>query len=244
MIVVDINCDVGEGMENEAALMPHISSCNIACGGHAGTIDIIDTTIQLAQQYAVKIGAHPSFPDTTNFGRKILEMSPDALQKSIEKQLNLMCERLAILDAKLHHVKAHGALYNLSAIDEVTAKVLVKAIKNTTDEVFLYVPYNSVIERIALQNNIKVIYEAFADRNYNDDLSLVSRSKKNALISDEAAVFKHVYTMVTNQKVTTISGLEVAIKAHTFCVHGDHPQAILLVENLVKSLQKHNINVR
>jgi UPF0271 protein len=240
---IDINCDVGEGIGNEAALMPHISSCNIACGGHAGTIDTIDATIQLAQQYAVKIGAHPSFPDTVNFGRKILEMSPDDLQKSIEKQLNLMNERLAVLGAKLHHVKAHGALYNLSAIDEVTAKVLVKAIKNTTEEVFLYVPYNSVIERIALQHQMQIIYEGFADRNYNDDLSLVSRSEENALISDETAVFKQVYNMIINRKVTTISGLEVAIKASTFCIHGDHPKAISLVKKLVQLLEEHHIKV-
>jgi len=244
MIVVDINCDVGEGIGNEAALMPHISSCNIACGGHAGTVDSIDTTIQLAQQYAVKIGAHPSFPDTANFGRKTLEMSPDALQKSIEKQLNLMCERLAVLGAELYHVKAHGALYNLSAMDEATATALVKAIKNTTPDVFLYVPYNSVIESVALEQQVPVIYEAFADRNYNDDLSLVARSKENALISDESAVFTHVHNMIVHQKVTTISGLEVAIKASTFCVHGDHSNAVELVESLVKSLENHNINVR
>lgn len=243
MIVVDVNCDVGEGIGNEAQLMPHISSCNIACGGHAGTISTIDATIQLAQQYGVKIGAHPSFPDTVNFGRKTLEMSPDTLQKSIENQLNLMNERLVVLGATLHHVKAHGALYNLSAIDEVTANVLIKAIKNTTDEVFLYVPYNSVIERIALQHHVKIIYEAFADRNYNDDLSLVSRSEENALISDETAAFEHVHNMIIDQKVTTMSGLEVAIKASTFCVHGDHPKAILLVKNLVKLLEKHHIKV-
>ncbi|MDG2194930.1 MAG: 5-oxoprolinase subunit PxpA [Polaribacter sp.] len=243
MIVVDINCDVGEGIGNEAQLMPYISSCNIACGGHAGTINTIDATIQLAQQHTVKIGAHPSFPDAANFGRKILEISPNDLQKSIEEQLNLMNERLAVSGAKLHHVKAHGALYNLSAIDQVTANVLVKAIKNTTEEVFLYVPCNSVIEKIALQNNIKIIYEAFADRNYNDDLSLVSRSAENALIVDKTAAFKHVYAMVTDQKVTTVSGKEVPIKASTFCVHGDHPKAIELVKNVVQLLEEHHIKV-
>ncbi len=240
---VDINCDVGEGVNNEDKLMPYITSCNIACCAHAGTIDTIDKTIKTAQEYQVKIGAHPSFPDRENFGRKVLEIPPDELQKSIENQLNLLKERVNILDAKLHHIKAHGALYILSTTDETTAKVLVKAIKNTTNNVFLYVPQNSVIEKIALKNNIKVKYEAFADRNYNDDLTLVYRSENNALITDKKEAFKHIYNMIIKQKVKTISGLEVEIKADTFCVHGDNVNAIKLVKFIAESLQEKGIQV-
>ena len=243
MIGIDINCDVGEGIENEEQLMPYISSCNIACGGHAGNTKSIDDTIALALKHHVKIGAHPSFPDIENFGRKVLDISASALQKSIKDQIGLIQERLRKVDEKLHHIKAHGALYNLSAIDENTATVLVKAVQQTTADVFLYVPYNSVIEKVALANGQKVIYEAFADRNYNNDLSLVSRVQKNAVITDANEVFKHVYQMISQQKVTTIFGDTLYIKASTYCIHGDNPNAIALLKHLVISLKEKEIQV-
>ena len=243
MVGVDINCDVGEGIGNEALLMPYISSCNIACGGHAGSSETIDSTIEIALKHHVKIGAHPSFPDTVNFGRKVLDISPGKLQQSIENQICLMQERLQMTKTKLHHIKAHGALYNLSAVDEDTAQILVNAVKKTTNDVFLYVPYNSVIERVALVNKQKIMYEAFADRNYNNDLSLVSRTQKDAVIIDKNKVFEHVYKMICHQKVTTISGMELKIKASTFCVHGDNPNALALLKHLVRSLNEKEIQV-
>lgn len=244
MKTIDLNCDVGEGIDNEKQLMPLISSCNIACGAHAGSIQIIDDTIQLAIENNVKIGAHPSYPDRENFGRVQLEMSADALQQSIEEQLKVMLQRLTLAKAPLHHIKAHGALYNVSAKNEQIAKVLVRAIVNTVKNAQLYVPYNSEIEKVALQHGLQVIYEAFADRNYNDDLSLVSRTESNAIITDEESIVKHVMSMVENSMVTTINGTQVPIKATTFCVHGDNPKALFLVKHLVNSLQEKNINVK
>ena len=126
---IDINCDVGEGVGNEHLLMPFISSCNIACGGHFGDINSIDKTIQLAIENKVKIGAHPSFPDTENFGRKLMQISDNNFKMSIQNQLDLFSERLSLYDGKLHHVKPHGALYNAIAVDEKLAKLFVKTIK-------------------------------------------------------------------------------------------------------------------
>jgi UPF0271 protein len=235
---IDINCDVGEGIENEHLLMPHISSCNIACGGHFGTATTIDKTIQLAKEHQLKIGAHPSFPDKENFGRKLLVISDDDLKTSIQNQLDLFLERLSFFDEKLHHIKPHGALYNVIAIDEKLAILFIQIIKKYMKDVFLYVPYNSVIELVALQNNINIKYEAFADRNYHDDLTLVSRTSENALITDEKEVFRHVLNMIKTGKVKTISTSEKVIKVDTFCFHGDTENASEIVKYVSENLKK------
>ena len=235
---IDINCDVGEGVENEHLLMPFISSCNIACGGHFGDAHSIDETIKLAIENNLKIGAHPSFPDKENFGRKLMQISDDELKKSIQNQLDLFLERLVFFDGKLHHIKPHGALYNAIAVDEKLADLFVESSRNYLKDAFLYVPYNSVIEKVALKNNINIKYEAFADRNYNNDLSLVSRTHKNALLIGETAVFNHVLYMIKNNQVKTISGLAKEIKVDTFCVHGDTKNAVEIVKSLHQNLEK------
>jgi len=228
---IDINCDVGEGIGNESQLMPYISSCNIACNEHAGSIEIIDEVIALAKEQNVKVGAHPSFPDRENFGRKVMQITDEDLQTSIENQIILLIERAALQDVKLYHIKPHGALYNLIAKDIKTAKVIVEAVQNTIPDAFLYVPFNSVIEEVALQNNIKIKYEAFADRNYNDDLSLVARSNKNALLTNPKEVVSHIINMI-NGKVKTIQGNLKNIKTDTFCVHGDTENAIEILKTI------------
>ena len=240
---VDINCDVGEGIGNEAELMPYLSSCSIACGAHAGDINTISETIKLALQHSVKIGAHPSFPDKENFGRKVIAISSKELQVSIENQIVLVRDMLKTLSGTLHHVKPHGALYNLAAIDHDIAQTVVNAIKNTTNNVVLYVPYNSIIEKLALRNNLKIKIEAFADRNYNSDLTLVSRKNKNALITDEDLLLTHLLKMIKEQKVISVDGVEVEIKADTFCVHGDNPNAIKLLKIITKKLSENGVKI-
>ena len=238
MNTIAINCDVGEGVSNEHLLMPYISSCNIACGGHYGDVKTMDNTIAIAIENNVLIGAHPSFPDKENFGRKILKMTPEALQKSIESQLQLFKSRLDLVGAKMNHIKPHGALYNLITVDVATAKIFLKAIDKYAKSVFLYVPYNSVIARLAIEKNIRVVYEVFADRNYNSDLSLVSRNQENALITDAVAVFKHVVHMYQHQEVIAISGEKKPIIADTFCVHGDQEKALSILIYLSEHLKK------
>ena len=243
MNTIAINCDVGEGVSNEHLLMPYISSCNIACGGHYGDVKTMDNTIAIAIENNVLIGAHPSFPDKENFGRKILKMTPEALQKSIESQLLLFKSRLDLVGAKMNHIKPHGALYNLITVDVANAKIFLKAIDKYAKSVFLYVPYNSVIARLAIEKNITVVYEVFADRNYNSDLSLVSRNQENALITDAVAVFKHVVHMYQHQEVIAISGEKKPIIADTFCVHGDQEKALSILIYLSEHLKKQGIAI-
>lgn len=240
---IDINCDVGEGIANEHLLMPHISSCNIACGGHFGDKKTIDETLKLALEHNVKIGAHPSFPDKENFGRQLMQISNEELMQSIENQLELFLERLKKVDTKLHHIKPHGALYNAIAKDEHLAKVFLKTIKKYMVNAYLYVSYQSEIEKVALQENINIKYEVFADRNYNDDLTLVSRSQENAVISDETKVLNHILEIARNKQVKTVSGKFKPIKADTFCVHGDTKNALEILKKLTKELPKYGIEI-
>ncbi len=240
---IDFNCDVGEGIENEYLLMPFISSCNIACGGHYGDENTIDKTIQLAIENKVKIGAHPSFPDKENFGRKIMNISDDELEKSIVFQMNLFEQCLHKKNAKMHHIKAHGALYNLIAKDKKTAAVFVNSIKKYIKNAYLYVPFQSAIEEVAVKNNIKIKYEAFADRNYNDDLSLVSRSKSNAMITSPIKVYQHVLNIVQNNAVITVSNSVIKIKADTFCIHGDTKNALEILQKITTLLKTQNKQV-
>lgn len=240
---ININVDMGEGVGNESQLMPYISSCNIACGGHAGDLDTMRSVIKLAKQYDVKIGAHPSFPDKENFGRIPLELPAIVLYKSIKKQVRDLLVVLKEEHARLHHIKPHGALYNLAAVDQKTANIIVEVIKSMALPIKLYVPFNSVIAQIAKDNNIAIKYEAFADRNYNDDLTLVSRTKNSALITDGDALFDHVYSIYNHQKVKTITGEEKHIHADTFCVHGDTTEAVQLIKHLSARLKDKGVTI-
>lgn len=240
---IDINCDLGEGLPNDAELMQHISSCNIACGGHAGTPKTISKTIALAVKNNVKIGGHPSFPDKENFGRKLLKISSEELQKSIENQLTIFIEQLKLQNAKLHHIKPHGALYNASAKDKNIAEVVIKAVKNIAENAFLYVPLNSETAKLAQKNGIKIKYETFIDRNYNENGSLVSRTEKNAVITEKNQALQHLKLMIEKQQIQTISGKKIATKADTFCIHGDNKNAVELLQHIKKELLKNNITI-
>jgi len=224
--------------------MPYISSCNIACGGHAGDLQSMRNVVKLAKQYDVKIGAHPSFPDKENFGRQAIEISSAALFKSIREQINSLMLVLRDENARLNHIKPHGALYNLAVTNTSIATVIIEVMKSISLPIKLYVPYKSVIAELAIKENIPIVYEAFADRNYNDDLTLVLRKKKNAIISDSEALFNHVFRMITQRKVKSIDGVEVKIIANTFCIHGDNPKAVNLIKYLNKKLTQFHINIK
>lgn len=243
MTIIDINCDVGEGIGNEHLLMPYISSCNIACGGHFGTEATIEEAIQIAIKNNVKIGAHPSYPDVKNFGRKVMSISNVDLTQSIVSQLKLFKKIAQRNKVETHHVKPHGALYNEITKNEEIAKLVVNAILQVYNQVKIYVPYNSIIEKIAKEHQLEIVYEAFADRNYNEDLSLVTRSHENALITDSQLVFNHISSMIKNKQVLTLSDVKVEIKADTFCIHGDTKNADTIVKELTQLLKKEQIRV-
>lgn len=233
---IDLNCDVGEGLNNEHLIMPLISSCNISCGAHAGSVEIIDKVIALAKEHNVKIGAHPSYPDRENFGRVVMDISDTELLQSLVSQLQLFKERAEKQKVKVNHIKPHGALYNLIAVNSAKALVVVKAIQEVFDDVKLFVPYGSRIESIAQVNGIDIVYEAFADRNYNQDLTLVSRALPYAMIDDIGKVVIHVRRMVHEAKVRTVKDTIEDIKAETFCVHGDNKQVVEVLQILNKTI--------
>jgi len=241
---IDINCDVGEGVGNEKDIMRFISSCNIACGGHTGTTISMKETVRLAQLHKVKIGAHPSYPDKDNFGRTSITMPADDLIKTIRRQIRNLQVVLTNENARLHHIKPHGALYNDIAKSTALAKVFLEGIAEYKTTVFLYVPYASVIEKEALRQGFRIKYEVFADRNYNADLSLVSRKHPEALIVDKEKVLAHLLKIIMYNRVTTLTGDSIKILADTFCIHSDTVLAFEIVSYLTKELPKHNINIQ
>lgn len=233
---IHINVDVGEGLQNEAVILPHISACNIACGAHAGDKQTILNILALAKTYNVAVGAHPSYPDKANFGRKIMQITDEDLYESLVHQLQLFKKLATHKNVKINHVKPHGALYNVITKDEKMAQLVVNAIENSIGNTTIFVPYNSVIEQVAIQKGLKVYYEVFADRNYNTDLSLVDRTQKNAILTNIESIKNHIDVLL-QEKVKTISGNFATIKADTFCVHGDHPNATELIQYLSKNYQ-------
>ncbi|MCR9262910.1 MAG: 5-oxoprolinase subunit PxpA [Flavobacteriaceae bacterium] len=242
--VIDINCDVGEGVGNEASLFPYISSCNIACGGHAGDVDTIRRIVKLAKQHHIKVGAHPSYPDRANFGRQVMDISPQELQDSIKDQLKTFMKVLQEEQVSLHHIKAHGALYNQTAKDEALAEIYLDALVPYVTETLLYVPFGSEISKKVQQRGFDVWYEAFADRNYNNDLSLVSRKLPNALIQNPGKVLQHVVSIITEGKVLAVTGEKIGIEAQTLCIHGDTASALEILMYLSEELPNHQVRVQ
>lgn len=241
---IDINCDVGEGIGNESELFPHISSCNVACGGHAGDEIIMQQVVSLAKKHQLRIGAHPSYPDRSNFGRISMSISAKELITTIEEQIHtlmLICEKEQV---KLHHIKAHGALYNDIAKDTKLAEFFLEAVAKHKEVLFLYVPAHSVLEQMALERGFMIKREAFADRNYNENYSLVSRKESNAIISNPQLVCEHLARMVQNQKLITVKGIEKRIEADTYCIHGDTTNALQILMYLSKELPKQNIFIQ
>lgn len=227
--MININCDMGEGLDNEHLLMPYINSCNIACGGHAGDTATMMKVTALAKEHNVKVGAHPSYPDKENFGRVSVEMNQEDLIQSIQEQLKAFNIVLENIDLPLHHIKAHGALYNDIAKDAALANVFLSAIFEYKTICSIYVPYHSAIELEAKSNGFKVIYEGFADRNYNDDYTLVNRKYPNAVMTDESEIVKRIEEISKTGKLTSVNGKQLPYNAQTFCVHSDTANAVEIV---------------
>ncbi|MBZ9731533.1 5-oxoprolinase subunit PxpA [Salegentibacter sp. JZCK2] len=240
---IHINCDLGEGGDFDADLMPHISACNIACGGHAGNLETMQETIKLAVEHGVQMGAHPSYPDKENFGRKPVDISAEELQRSIIAQILSLKQLAEAEGVKLTHVKPHGALYNKAAKDEKTAKIIIDSLLEFDQELTLFCPPKSVISKLA-KGKTPIVFEAFADRNYEPDLSLVSRSKPNALITEKEAVFRHLFSMFSEGKITCVNAEKINYKADTFCLHSDTPNSVEIITFLKQRFAEHNIKIK
>jgi len=236
MSKININCDVGEGIGNETKIMPYIQSCNIACGGHTGTDTSMREIVLLASRYGVNIGAHPSYPDKENFGRKQLRMDSNDLVTSLTSQLRALEEILKEFRIELHHIKAHGALYNDLVVNKDLCSTYLKAMEPYKESVKLFVPYQSDISKIASREGYHIVYEGFADRNYNEDLTLMSRMEDQSVITNKLEVLNHVKEMVYFRSVTTPKGIKVHIEADTFCIHSDTVNAVKIIKYLHDNL--------
>ncbi len=235
---IDINCDMGEGMENDALLMPYINSANIACGYHAGSAALMQQTVELALNYRVNIGAHPGFADKENFGRKEMHLSETALTDLIQEQVYQLKKIATSLGAGIKHVKPHGALYNMSAKNSELAKTIASAVFALDPHLVLYglSGSHSIVE--AAKMGLQTASEVFADRTYQDDGSLTPRTEPGAMIISAEQSMQQVLQMVHQQQVTSVKGHAVNIKAETLCLHGDGAHAVSFAKNINAALKK------
>lgn len=236
----EINSDVGEQTGNDAAIMPYLDACSIACGGHAGDAHTMREAVLLAKKYNVRIGAHPSFPDRENFGRRVIVMEREELIKSVKAQIQSLALICSELQVKIDHVKPHGALYNVAAKDLAIAGAVIEAIKSP-DPFVLYAPWKSAMATCAAKNGMQVKWEAFADRTYTRDRTLLSRDQPNAVISAPAKAVQQVLSIFHHHQVQSADGAMVELHADTFCIHGDNPAAAILVKKLYDAKLKNDI---
>ena len=223
---VNLNADLGEGLNVEKNIMPYLTSCSVACGGHTGNYSSMSEVVNIAKQYNVEIGAHPSYPDKDGFGRKIINISNKDLKKSFINQVNSLKNILNENECDLNHIKTHGALYNLSSKDYDLAMFIIEVIKDNYNDVFFYVPSGSLILELAIKNDLKIKKEVFLDRNYNLDNTLVSRNKSNALVNSPKAMFDRINSIASKGFLTAYTGDKIFLDADTYCVHGDSPDVI------------------
>lgn len=241
MLHCDLNCDMGEGIGNDELIMPYITSANIACGYHAGDEETMRQTILLAHKYNVKIGAHPSFFDRENFGRTAISKTPAEVYKLIIDQVKLLQKITTSCGAALHHVKPHGALYNLASIDKILAEAIANAVKDLDENLILFGASGSFLLSEAKSIGLKTASEVFADRTYGDDGTLTPRSQPGALIENTEQCIQQVLKMIKTGKVKTVSGKEIDIVAETICIHGDGKNAVVFAKEINERLKKENI---
>lgn len=240
---IDINADLGEGVGQDQTLMPYLSSCNIACGGHAGDEKSILTTVNLAKENNVKIGAHPSYPDTKNFGRVVMDIKDLDLKDSLMSQISAFYEIAHQNNLDVNHVKAHGALYNEMAKNEKVAALFLEVLNHLGVQPKIYIPYNSIFFKL-VKDHTNLITEAFIDRAYHKNLSLVSRTIPESLHKTPEKAWNQLYNMVVNQKVNTIDKTNESLIADTYCIHGDHPNALAILKFITKEMKKHHIYLK
>ena len=235
---LDLNADLGEGLpEVDAALMPVITSANIACGLHAGDSHVMATTVRLARRHGVAVGAHPGFDDRAGFGRRRRDLSRDDVTELLLYQLGALAAIAAHAGADLQHVKPHGALYNQAESDRSLAVAIISAIRSFSPRLRLVGRAGSAMQMAAVELNHPFIAEAFADRRYRPDGSLVPRSESGAVLSAPDDVAAQVRRLVTRGEVLADDGSRVSVTFQSLCIHGDTPAAPALASRVRQELE-------
>jgi len=245
---IDLNADVGESygawsLGEDEALIPLVTSVNVACGAHAGDPDVIARTVALASRHGVAVGAHPGYPDRAGFGRREMALSPDEIERSVVVQVGAVWAASRAAGVPLHHVKAHGALYNRAARDAETALAIARAVASVDDGLFLVALAGSVQLDAARSMGLRVVEEAFADRAYEADGSLRSRTLEGAVLDDPAAVAAQALAIVRGS-VTAVDGSTVRLRADSICVHGDLPGAAARARAVREALASAGVELR
>ena len=249
MMSMDLNCDMGEsygvytlGYDEEA--MPYVTSINVACGFHASDPSNMLKTIRLAKKYGVAIGAHPSFPDLAGFGRRFMELSTEEIKADVIYQIGALWALCKSEGLTLQHVKVHGALYNAAEKDSKVATAIAEAIKAVDPKLYMVCLGNSLMVTAAKNVGVKYVEEAFADRAYTSQGTLVSRKQPGAVIHDIAMVAERVLAMAKDKSVKSIDGEVIPISAQTICVHGDTPGAVDMIKAIADKFKQHNITLK
>jgi len=243
---ININCDLGEksklhNNENDPYLLGIVNSASIACGYHAGDDETMDQVVKISKKNNVSIGAHPSFNDPENFGRKRMNLSSSEIRKLIIDQYEIL-QRIAFNhNENVTHIKPHGALNNMACEDLELAFTVAKAVNEIGKDIIYLVPTGSKMETAAKKLNMKIACEIFADRNYEDNGNLVSRSNPNALITDPEQAKKHVLSMVTNQAINCLSGKQIPCEIDSVCIHGDNVNSLKTAKFIKDDLIKNGL---
>ena len=246
---ININCDLGESSklhstENDPLLLNIVNSANIACGYHAGDQKTMEKTIEISKKNNVSIGAHPSFNDRENFGRKRLNLSDVEIKKLITEQINVLSKIATKKGMKVTHVKPHGALNNMACENYELAKTISETIIKINKDLIFLVPAGSEMEKAGKKLGMKIASEIFADRNYEDDGNLVSRLKKNAMITDPKIAEQHIIKMVQNQSLNCYSGKQIPCEVDSVCVHGDGQNAVKTAKQIKEGLIKSGVTLK
>jgi len=240
---IDINCDMGESFGSytigeDEKIIEYITSANIACGFHAGDPMIMDKTVRLAKEHGVAVGAHPGYPDLQGYGRRNLETFPGEIRNYLLYQIGALEAFVKASGLILQHVKPHGALYNLAARDEKTAREVIKAVRIFNPELILVMLSGSPGAQMAAASGLRIAQEAFPDRAYLNDGRLAPRSMAGAVIHDVEQVKERVIRILKTGRLITIEGREISLKADTFCIHGDTPGAWKLAKSIREALKE------
>ena len=245
---IDLNCDLGEsfgtyrlGMDD--AVIPFVSSANIACGFHASDPVVMRKTVELAGKSGVCVGAHPGFPDLMGFGRRNMKVSPLEAKSYVQYQIGALHAFCRACGVRMVHVKPHGALYNMAVRDYGLAKAICEGIAEFDGSLILLALSGSEMIRAARDTGLRAASEVFADRAYEEDGSLVARTKPDSMITDENEAIRRVVRMAKEGKVKTVTGKDISIQADSVCVHGDNAKALEFVQKIRAALTAEGIEI-